>query len=119
MAKKVKAEQTTQAALPAAANATQTTLFKVLAPKGRLHEATKYGPEAELTFDGKVVTLPSGTEGTHRALAWAAEQYGGKLTEAQGRAICAARGDKGFWNYALKRLRVLQAVDPAGVAVTK
>ena len=89
-------------------------LYKVLPPKGRLHEGTKFGPEqakaAALTFDGKTVELPSGTEGTHRALAWAATQYGGVLTEAQGRAVCAARGDKGFWSYAQRKLRCVVPV---------
>src|SRR5271157_4589638 len=93
-----------------------TQYWRVLAPKGKLHEGTKFGAEQmadkALTFDGKTVELPSGTNGTHQALAWAAGIHGGYLSEAQGRAICAARGDKGFWNYAQKKLRCVVPYNP-------
>jgi hypothetical protein len=76
-----------------------TTVYTVLAPKGRLHEKTRYGT--------------GGTAGTHAALAAAAAANGGTLTAAQAVAVCIAQGDRGFFGYAVRRLKVLQPVTPA------
>jgi hypothetical protein len=74
----------------------QPTVYTVVAPKRPLGTATKHGQ--------------GGTAGTHAALAAAAAANGGTLTAAQAVAVCTAQGDKAFFGYAVRKLRVLQPV---------
>jgi hypothetical protein len=82
-------------AADAAAPQQDNTVFTVLPPKRSL-TGVKYGI--------------SGNAKTHAALAEAAAANGGTLTATQAMAVCVAMQHKGFYTYAIKRLRVLQAV---------
>src|SRR5271170_2653000 len=71
------------------------TVFTVIPPKRTL-TGLKYGI--------------SGNAKTHAALAEAAAANGGTLTATQAMGVCVAMQHKGFYTYAVKRLRVLQPV---------
>jgi hypothetical protein len=71
------------------------TLFTVVAPKRPL-TGLKYGA--------------NGNAATHAALATAAAANGGQLTAVQAMAVCTAQNHKGFYSYAVNRLRILQPV---------
>jgi hypothetical protein len=72
-----------------------TTVFTVVAPKRPL-TGLKYGA--------------NGNAATHAALADAAKANGGTLTATQAMAVCVAMQHKGFYSYAINKLRILQAV---------
>jgi hypothetical protein len=97
MAKKVKVVATQQVVETTETAATPqiSTKFTVLAPKRSL-TGIKYGER--------------GNAATHAALAAKAAELGGTITAAEAMAVCVAMQHKGFYTYAIKRLRVLQPI---------
>lgn len=97
MAKKSKVEVTPVVTevngVTAAPNAP--TVFTVVPPKRPL-TGLKYGAK--------------GNAATHAALAKAAAANGGTLTAVEAMAVCTEQSHKGFYSYAVNRLRILQAV---------
>jgi hypothetical protein len=87
----VAAPQTTETTAPQQPS----TVFTVIAPKRPL-TGLKYGER--------------GNAATHAALAAKAAELGGTITAAQAMEVCVAMQHKGFYSYAVKRLRILQAV---------
>jgi hypothetical protein len=73
----------------------QVTTFTVAPPKR---------PLTGLKFGEK------GNAYTHAKLAEAAAQHGGVLTAAQAMEVCVAAQHKGFYSYAVNRLKVLQPI---------
>ena len=78
-------------------------VYTVVAPKRPL-TGTKWGGE---------FGQQTGNPATHAALAAAAAANGGTLTAAQALAVCVAQNHKGFYSYAINKLRILQPVAAA------
>jgi hypothetical protein len=72
------------------------TVYTVIAPKRPL-TGLKYGAQ--------------GNAATHAALAAAAQANGGTLTATAAQAVCAAQNHRGFYSYAVNKLRILQPVE--------
>ena|SRR5271156_4373890 len=95
--KAVKAQTVALAVNPAGVTtpAPAPTVFTVVPPKRPL-TGLKYGA--------------AGNAATHAALATAAAANGGTLSATAAYAVCVAQNHKGFYSYAVNRLRILQPV---------
>lgn len=85
---------------------------EVVAPATTVHQGTQVlyrvvAPKRPLTG---VKFGVSGNEFTHTKLAEFAAANGGVLTDQQARQVCVDAAHKGFYNYAVKRLKILVEV---------
>lgn len=84
-----------QNVVPTTVHQSTQVLYRVVAPKRPL-TGVKFGV--------------SGNQFTHEALAQAATANNGVLTELQARQVCVNAAHKGFYTYAVKRLKILVPV---------